>query len=608
MNPTGPIRAVAVTRAGAALIERLPYRRHRGELARVLQEHWQDSAGFVLVAALGAVVRIVAPLLQDKERDPAIVVLDEQGRFCVPVLGGHAAGANRLAREVAGLLGAQPVITTASDTAGWPALDDLPGWVAHGPLARAQRAALDGAPIHLDRRLAWPLPGPWDTPRPGVAAEGALAPPVLVQVDDQRCPGCLPAEGLESSPPASPSPDRVSVVLHPPSLVVGLGCELQATPEQVRAAIHLALDSAGLSPASVSHLASIDRRAQHPALATQGWPLATYPAELLSQVPVAHPSPVVAQAVGTPSVAEAAALLAAGPDACLVVPKRVLGPVTVAVARRPRPPGQLTLVGLGPGTADLRTPRATAALLDAEVVVGYEPYLELCQDTRRAGQDWRPYPIGEELERARDALETARAGRRVALVCSGDPGVFAMASPVLELADDPRYSDLSIQVEPGLSAALVAAARLGAPLGHDFCCLSLSDLLTPWEQIEARLEAAGRADLVVVLYNPRSARRRWQLPRAAQVLARFRPPDTPVGIATDLGRPGEQVQVVQLADLLDPQGTVTDRVTMTTLVLVGASTTRRHGDRLVTPRGYPARPANGFAPLPVPAPHGRGAS
>ncbi|WP_312710234.1 precorrin-3B C(17)-methyltransferase [Aciditerrimonas ferrireducens] len=578
---TGPIRALALTRAGAALLERLPYERHVGDLGGTLRAHWRDSAGFVVVAAVGAVVRLVAPLLGDKVEDPAVVVLDEQGRFCVPVLGGHAGGANQLAQEVAALLGAEPVLTTASDAAGWPALDDLPGWTVHGPLAAAQRALLDGAALVVDQRLPWPLPG-----RLGALAVPAPeAPPgdptVALRVDDRACPRCLPGPGAPEDPAGT-------LVAHPPSLVVGLGCATSADAAEARALVQQVLLDAGLSPASVAQVATIDRRAEHPAVRALGRPVLAYPPEALAAQPVPHPSAQVAAAVGTPSVAEAAALLGAGPAAELLVPKVARGDLTVAVARRPRPVGRVTVVGVGPGAPELRTPRATAALRAAEVVVGYEPYLALCRDALGPGQDLRPSPIGQELDRVRTALEAARAGRRVALVCSGDPGVFALASPLLELAAQPPYQDVPVDVEPGLTAALVAAARLGAPLAHDFCCLSLSDLLTPWERIEARLEAAGRGDLAVVLYNPRSARRTWQLPRAAQLLLAHRPAETPVGVASDLGRPEERVRLGTLAELADPAGALTGAVTMTSLVVVGASTTRRLGDRLVTPRGYPS--------------------
>jgi cobalt-precorrin 5A hydrolase/precorrin-3B C17-methyltransferase len=181
--------------------------------------------------------------------------------------------------------------------------------------------------------------------------------------------------------------------------------------------------------------------------------------------------------------------------------------------------------------------------------------------------------------RAKQALAEAVGGRRVALVCSGDAGVYAMASLVFEVAAD---TDVGVEVVPGVTAALAAAALLGAPLGHDHVMISLSDLLTPWAAIETRLRAAAQADLVVVLYNPRSRGRDWQLDAARTILLEHRPATTPVGVVTDATRPDQAVHVTTLSDL------DTETVGMTTCVIIGSTTTRLAGGRMFTPRGYDA--------------------
>jgi cobalt-precorrin 5A hydrolase/precorrin-3B C17-methyltransferase len=293
---------------------------------------------------------------------------------------------------------------------------------------------------------------------------------------------------------------------------------------------------------------------------------------------VPTPSAVVADAVGTPSVAEAAALLAAGPDAELVVPKQANGVATVAIARRARPAGRLRIVGLGPGTPALRTPAAESAVRHAQVVIGYAPYVDACADLLQPHHEVVRSPIGEEVVRAKQALAEAAGGREVALVCSGDPGVYAMASIALELAAD--APGVEIETVPGVTAALAASAAVGAPLGHDFATISLSDLLTPWEAIEGRIRAAAAADFALALYNPRSERRTWQLDAARQILLAHRAPSTPVAVVTDATRADEHVRVTTLAEL-DPSD-----AGMTTCVLVGASTTRVVDGRVVTPRGY----------------------
>ena len=241
--------------------------------------------------------------------------------------------------------------------------------------------------------------------------------------------------------------------------------------------------------------------------------------------------------------------------------------------------GVLTIVGLGPGGPAHRTPAAAAAVRSAQVVIGYTPYVEQCADLLGPAQEVVRSPIGSEVDRARQSLELAAGGRSVAMVCSGDAGVYAMASIILEEAGTVA-PDVEVTVVPGVTAALAAAAALGAPLGHDHVAISLSDLLTPWAAIEGRLRAAAESDLVVSLYNPRSKGRTWQLEAARDLLLAGRPGTTPVGIVTDAGRDGEQVTLTTLQDL-DPE-----LVGMTTCVVIGSSTTRVVAGRMVTPRGY----------------------
>jgi precorrin-3B C17-methyltransferase len=242
------------------------------------------------------------------------------------------------------------------------------------------------------------------------------------------------------------------------------------------------------------------------------------------------------------------------------------------------------VVGLGPGDPRLLTPQAEAALRDAEVIVGYDAYLEALK-LLGLGAELCGSPIGAEAERASLALRLAAAGRRVALVSSGDAGVYGMASLVLEAAE--RLPGVEVEVVPGVTAALAAASLLGAPLGHDFACISLSDLLTPWPVIEARLDAAGRGDFVVALYNPLSRRRTWQLPRARELLLRHRPATTPVGLVDRAYRPGARAWLSTLGELTGAG------VGMETLLIVGNSGTRIVNSRLVTPRGYGGRTQGG---------------
>ncbi|MFB9447882.1 precorrin-2 C(20)-methyltransferase [Dactylosporangium vinaceum] len=270
-----------------------------------------------------------------------------------------------------------------------------------------------------------------------------------------------------------------------------------------------------------------------------------------------------------------------------ILPSRVHDETAAQLAAAPPAvrEGEVVVVGLGPAGRDWLTPEAQAALAAADDLVGYGPYLDRVPGNprqRRHASDNRV-----EAERAEFALALAREGRRVAVVSSGDPGVFAMAAAVLEVAAEPRWKDIAVRVLPGLTAAQAVASRVGAPLGHDFCVLSLSDRLKPWDVIAGRLEAAARADLVIAVYNPGSKSRTWQVEAAKALLLQHRAADTPVVLGRDVGGPQESVRVVRLADL-EPS-----EVDMRTLLIIGSSQTRRL-DRdgaapvVWTPRRYPA--------------------
>jgi precorrin-3B C17-methyltransferase len=246
--------------------------------------------------------------------------------------------------------------------------------------------------------------------------------------------------------------------------------------------------------------------------------------------------------------------------------------------------GALTVVGLGPGGAAHRTRAAEDAIRDAQVVLGYRTYLSACADLTSPDQSVQPSDIGAEQDRAEDAVRRAASGERVVLVSSGDAGIYGMASLALTAAAAlPTARRPPVRVVPGITAAIAAAALLGAPLARDFACLTLSDVLAPWQVVETRLRAVAAADLVLALYNPRSRGRSWQLGRARDVLTEYRPGDTPVGLATNAARDDEQVELTTLATL-DPA-----RAGMHTVVIVGGASTRRLGDWLVTARSLGAQ-------------------
>lgn len=522
---------------------------------------WTECHGIVLFLAVGAAVRLVAPLLADKRGDPGVVCVDDAGRFAVSLIGGHRGtnGANALAGRVADALGAEPVVTTASDTLNVPALDslgtDLGFQIEEGSdLASVGAAMVSGERVGIVSDHRWPLDP---------------LPENVVRADEPEPPLILVTDRVVDAP-------RPSVVYRPPSLIAGVGCSRGAGEEEITALIRASLDEAGLSEKSVTALASVEAKSDEAGLLEAarmlGVPIRFHPASALAAVEVPNPSDVVERAVGTPSVAEAA-VVAEGAE--LVVEKRRSEMATVAAGRLPVR-GRLFLVGLGPGDEALVPPLARDALARSELVVGLDQYVDRVRHLLRPGTRVATPPLGEEVERAKLALDEARVGGSVALVSSGDAGVYAMASPALGLAGD----GVDVIPVPGITAAQAAASLLGSPLGHDHASISLSDLLTPWAVIEDRLEAAATGDFVITLYNPRSKGRDWQLGKAREILLRHRSPETPVGVVREAYRPGQRVSITDLASL-SPEG-----VDMLTTVIVGSSRTVVRAGRMVTPRGY----------------------
>ncbi|NYI04149.1 precorrin-3B C(17)-methyltransferase [Allostreptomyces psammosilenae] len=603
---TGPIGLVAATAAGRAAGDRLAAawpdhtRRYDGPVGPALRTAFAECRAVVAFLATGATVRVLAPLLGEKTTDPAVVCVDEAGRHAVALLGGHAGGANALAARVAEVLGARAVVTTATDAAGVPGLDTL-GMPAGGDLAAVTRAVLDGLPVLLEQDTVdgrfLPLPPLPENVRPGYAFPAGATPAAVLRVTDRttgaghpdpaaprtpdapEAPDAPPGGGDRPGPALAVPPEAPVAVLRPASLVLGLGASRGVAAEEVLHLVATTLREAGLSPDSVDRLATVDLKADEEGLLAAaeqlGLPLDLHPVEALAAVTVPNPSEVVRGAVGTPSVSEAAALASAGDGAELAVPKRKSAMCTVAVARR-RPRGRLALVGLGPGARDLLTPRARAELRRASHLVGLDQYVEQIRDLLRPGTRVLASGLGAEEERARTAVRLAERGHAVALIGSGDAGVYAMASPALQQAGD----DIDVVGVPGITAAAAAAAILGAPLGHDHASISLSDLHTPWEVIERRVRAAAEGDFVVTFYNPRSAGRDWQLPAALAILGEHRDPATPVGVVHGATRADERTTVTTLGEL---DVTIVD---MTTVVVVGNTATRVVAGRVVTPRGY----------------------
>jgi cobalt-precorrin 5A hydrolase/precorrin-3B C17-methyltransferase len=543
-----------------------------------IAELFAAGRAIVGLCASGILIRAIGPLLDDKQVEPPVVALAEDGSVVVPLVGGHHGG-NALARGLAAALGGSAAITTAGDLRLGLALDEPPpGWRIADPerIKPVAAALLAGRPVALieEAGAEWLRTG---------SVEWAEKSDLSVIVTDRAV-----LAGADA------------LVFHPPVLALGIGCERGCAAEEIATLAQNTLGDAGLAPGAVAAVVSVDlkvdERAIHALAASLGVPARFFPASrLLDETPrLTVRSAAAFRAAGCWGVAEGAALAAVGAKGSLVVARRQSRRATCAVARAlepidaaaiGRPRGRLAVIGIGPGDPAWRTPEASAMLGAADDVVGYRLYLDLL-GRALAGKNRHDSAIGAEEERVRLALDLAAAGRSVALVSSGDAGIYGLAALVFELVDREGRRDWSaveIAVAPGISAMQAAAARAGAPLGHDFCAISLSDLLTPWTVIRARIAAAAAADFVIALYNPRSAKRPTKLAEAAAILLVHRSPETPVVIARNLGRAGETQRILRLDELADADAD------MLCLVLIGSSHTRLGaGDppRLYTPRGY----------------------
>ncbi len=500
-----------------------------------LRELYQSNTPIIALCAAGIVIRSLAAVLGEKDSEPPVLAVAEDGSAVVPLLGGLA-GVNVMAREIAALLAVAPAITTSGELRFGTCVLNPPAGYVLADLEQGKRLVSDllgGEQVRIDGAAPW--------------------------LDAARLPlDASASRSIRISPELASDPQ--ALLIHP-RLVLAQLQQADADAASVRAALH----SAGLAEAALAALLVERQQMAQPhwsQIATElGVPLRFISAEQTLPQAIHSDSQLRLHLADSPA---AAALIG-------------------------QPRGRLSVVGLGPGAAELLAPAVRQALDEAEDVLGYETYVSMAGPFRpeqlQHNSDNR-----EELQRAAHAFELAAQGRRVVMVSSGDPGVFAMAAAVLEALEASTNSDwhnVELQMLPGVSAALATAAKAGAPLGHDFCMLSLSDNLKPWAMIEKRLEHAGIADLAMAFYNPISKSRPWQLGRALEIVRQQRSPATIVVLGRDIGRPAEALTITTLGELTPEQ------VDMRTLVIIGSSTTRRFpraegGDWVYTPRWYPA--------------------
>lgn len=518
------------------------------EFGATLRELYQQDTPIIVLCAAGIVIRTLAPVLLEKGAEPAVLAVAEDGSAVVPLLGGLG-GVNVMAREIGAALQVAAAITTSGELRFGTCLLNPPNGYALADLEQGKRFVSDLLAGH------------------SVRIEGAA--PWLQQAQ-------LPQDPQAQRSIHVGSAERVAsaneLLIYPRSVAVAVSALSDDLPHAVRAA----LQQAGVAQQSLACLLAADTEMASAKLREAALELGVPLRFVAAQKDL---NELARQALPQASISIANGLVIA----------RAEQPLDVAQTGCQR--GRLAVIGLGPGAAELMVPAVKAELARATDVLGYETYVRMAGPFRD-DQVQHCTDNREEMQRARHAFRLAAEGRSVIVVSSGDPGVFAMAAAVLEAlheSTDPAWHSVELEILPGVSASLATAAQAGAPLGHDFCVMSLSDNLKPWSIIEKRLDLAAEADLALAFYNPISRARPWQLGRALEIVAQHRTAATPVVLGRDIGRPGQTLRVTTLGQLTP------DQVDMRTMVLVGSSTTctfpkAEGGEWVYTPRWYGEKP------------------
>ena len=549
-----------------------------------LAANWAQFDAHIFIGATGIPFRKATPLLRGKSIDPAVLACPESGSHVIALTSGHFGGTNRLARRIARITGGQAVIGSPADVNGLPAFDEAAAQeharILNPKAVRALNAALlDGTPIAFCGTRA-------------VFERHFASTGQVVFFENPQKVTCGHAVLWDSE---NTLPEEVLYLdVSSRAFVLGVGCRRGVKPQELRLVAERYLSEFGLNAENIAGIATCTVKEDEPAILGLGeaWrvPVAFHSGEELDAVPVSAPSEKVREKVGTASVCEAACLLSAGygsiPQPTLYAPKSAFGDVTLALARLPHLPvpksgqGEIVVAGLGSGAPGHITPDVDTALRRCDTVAGYSHYVDFIRD-RIAGKPVIQNGMKGEVERCLSALEAALAGQNVCMVCSGDPGILAMAGLLYELrAREPRFGDIPIRVLPGITAATIAAASLGAPLQNGFSLVSLSDLLVPADEVRRNIRSVAQSLLPVALYNPAGRKRRALLDETLAVFREHRGRDVLCAYVKNAGREQETKWAGKLSEFPAAE------VDMSTLIIIGGPRTRLDSGVLYEPRGY----------------------
>ena len=552
--------------------------------ADFLKNYWQKNNKLIFIGSIGVVVRLISPFVRSKEDDPAVLVMDSKAKNVVSLLGGHKSGGDLFARELASDLNALAIFTADSFSEKRISLDCFGegwGWKRGGNESDWRKLMISQSRGEKNNVVQFKGSKLWQN------LEACSNYSFLEEKEKIFSENIDLYIGKEETNKCS---------WHPPSIIIGIGCVRNTEEKMIERAISESLLKNGLSILSVSGIATIDQKNDEIGILNiskkNEWPIYFFSSIELSKVKVPNPSNIVMSEMGTASVAEAAAILSVAEGGRLIQEKKIyhsskdeFGGVTIALLEVEKPfaphRGELHLVGSGPGELEMLTFDSRRALTRCVAWLGYTPYLNYLDSIRRHDQVRIDSELTFEKDRCQQALDLAKEGARVALISSGDSGIYGMAGLALQLwLNESHRSRPLFQVHPGISSFQMAAAKLGAPFMNDFCSISLSDLLTPWQQIEKRIKSAAKGDFVTAIFNPKSIKRDWQLKKAVDLLLEFRKPSTPVAIARQLGRLEENIEIYTLESL------PLNKVDMLTIVVIGNSQSMVENNKFLTPRGY----------------------
>ena len=553
---------------------------------KVIKEKWKNLDLIIFIGSIGASIRLINSFLTSKDQDPGVIVLNNTCSKIVPLIGLHHSETRNIAFQISNLFGGKIIETNNSSYKRYLNIDSFGnqwGWKRSGKIKNWSKLVIKQA--NNEEIFCKQLSGNslWKT------SESAETINQIYEKEIEKPDSTFHVSIFE----------KHETTWHPPVLWIGIGCERNTSKQLIANSLSNFLESENLSPHSIAGFATIDIKKNEKGIIElaneNNLPIKFFTKEDLSKKIVPNPSNVVQKEIGTPSVAEASCLLAAGEESKLLkekiifkdedFPKSNSGAVTFAVAESKNQyypaNGEIHIIGSGPGDTSFLTNDSRKALARCTVWIGYKMYLDLIKSLKRSDQIFIESKLTEEKERCSKAIKLAEEGIKVALISSGESGFYGMAGLLLELLQKIKKEYRPyFEVHPGISSVQLAAALSGAPLMNDFCSISLSDKLTPWSLIEKRIEGALLGDFVIALFNPQSIERNWQLKSVIDICLQSRHGDTPVLIARQVGRENQTKKFFTLNTIPFKE------IDMLSIIIIGNSQTTLVDEIFLTPRGY----------------------